>query len=94
MISTAGGQAYVFGFSSGAALAVPRSAVIVDGDKQVVYVAEGDGRYEERVVTTGRVQSDFIEILTGLQPGARVVSKGGFTLKSQKVKGDLKGHEH
>lgn len=75
-------------------LAVPRSAVIADGDRQVVYVAEGGGVYEEKVVTTGRVQGDSIEVTGGLEAGARVVTKGGFTLKSQKAKAELKGHEH
>jgi hypothetical protein len=32
--------------------------------------------------------------VSGLDIGDRVVVKGAFVLKSEKVKADLKGHEH
>ncbi len=75
-------------------LAVPRSAIVDDGDVRKLYVAEDGGKYEERVVALGRVQGEFVEVVSGLEAGARVVTKGAFVLKSEKVKGDLKGHDH
>lgn len=80
--------------SSGPALAVPRSAIVQDGDRTLLYVEEEPGVFEEFAVQTGRVQADLIEIVSGLEPGARVVVKGAFVLKSEKVKAELKGHEH
>lgn len=76
------------------ALAIPRTAIVQDGDRQVVYIAEDGGKYEEKAVTTGRTQGDLIEIVTGLEPGAKIVIAGAFVLKSEKVKAGLKGHEH
>lgn len=75
------------------ALVVPRSAIIDDGDARKLYIAEDGGKFEERTVTLGRVQGEFVEVLAGVGIGDRVVSKGVFVLKSEKVKGELKGHE-
>lgn len=75
------------------AVVVPRSAIIEDGDKRKLYIAEDGGKFEERTVTLGRVQGEFVEVLEGVAIGDRVVSKGAFVLKSEKVKGELKGHE-
>lgn len=80
--------------ASSTAVAVPRSAIVVDGDRSLLYIAEEGGKYEEKVVKLGRIQGDHVEILSGLEPGARVVVKGGFVLKSEKAKAELKGHEH
>lgn len=80
--------------SSTSALVIPKSALVEDGDRSVVYIAEDGGRFEEVVVQTGRVTKDLVEILSGLEPGAKVVTRGGFVLKSEKAKSQLKGHEH
>ncbi|MBC8063639.1 MAG: efflux RND transporter periplasmic adaptor subunit [Chlorobia bacterium] len=76
------------------ALAVPRTAIAENGDKRMVYIAEEGGKYEERLVELGRTQGDYVEILSGLEAGAKIVVKGAFVLKSEKVKSELKGHEH
>lgn len=75
------------------ALAVPRSAIVEDGDRRLLYMAEESGKYEEKAVELGRIQGDYVEIVSGLEPGSKVVTKGAFVLKSEKVKGELKGHE-
>lgn len=80
--------------ASNDALAVPTSAIVEDGDNHVVYISEDGGKYEERPVHLGRTQGGYVEILGGLEPGSKIVVKGAFVLKSEKVKGELKGHEH
>ena len=79
--------------ASNPALAIRRSAVIADGDKSVVYLASSGGKFEEKLVELGRVKGDYIEVVNGLKPGARVVIKGAFVLKSEKNKSELKGDE-
>lgn len=44
-------------------------------------------------VQTGRERGDLIEIVSGLNPGDRFVSKGAFTIKAQLQKSEL-GHGH
>lgn len=78
--------------SSDMVLAVPRGAVIDDGDRRLVYIAEEGGKYEEKVVEVGRIQGDNIEIVSGIESGQKVVTKGAFVLKSERLKSELKGH--
>lgn len=63
-------------------LTVPSSAIQDAGDSQVVYVPLGQGNYEERPIKPGAKAGDYAEILKGLAPGEKVVSKGSFELRS------------
>jgi len=74
-------------------LSVRRSAIVEDGDRRLLYVSEESGKYEEKVVELGRMKGEYVEILSGLESGAKVVVKGAFVLKSEKIKSELKGHE-
>ena len=80
--------------SSSSAVVVPRSAIVEDGDARKLYIAEDGDKFEERTVLLGRVQGELVEIVEGVAAGDRVVTKGAFVLKSEKVKSELKGHEH
>jgi len=65
-------------------LAVPRSAIINSGTRQIVYVAGSDGTFLPREVITGLVgDNDYVEILGGLSDGENVVSRGQFLLDSE-----------
>jgi RND family efflux transporter MFP subunit len=65
-------------------LAVPASAVLRSGRQQTVFVALGEGRFEPRVVTTG-VSDDagFIQVLSGVRLGERVVTSAQFMFDSE-----------
>jgi cobalt-zinc-cadmium efflux system membrane fusion protein len=77
------------------ALAVPVAAVQKIEKEDVVFIAAGERRFERREVRVGRVSGGFAEILQGLEPGARVVTDGSFTLKSELSKGEMgEGHAH
>lgn len=75
-------------------LAVPSDAIVVDGDLSYLFVEEEEGHFKQVSVQTGRAQGAFVEVLSGVADGDRIVTKGAFVLKSEKVKGELKGHEH
>ncbi len=63
---------------------VSRSAVIDTGERQVAFVALGQGRFEPRTVHMGAETDDGkVEILDGLQPGEWVVVSGQFLLDSE-----------
>jgi Cu(I)/Ag(I) efflux system membrane fusion protein/cobalt-zinc-cadmium efflux system membrane fusion protein len=65
-------------------LQVPRSAVIDTGERQIAFVALGQGRFEPRSVRTGvSLGDDYIEILDGLHDGELVVTSGQFLLDSE-----------
>jgi Cu(I)/Ag(I) efflux system membrane fusion protein len=67
----------------GEALVVPRSAVLRDGRRSVVYVETGSGQYEQRSVRTGRVGDEGIEILDGLTDGEKVVTQGNLMIDAE-----------
>jgi len=64
------------------AISVPQTAVLNDGGKTVVFVAEGNG-YQKREVHTGIQNGDRLEIVEGLSAGEKVVVKGNYLLLQQ-----------
>jgi cobalt-zinc-cadmium efflux system membrane fusion protein len=70
-------------------LAVPTEAVSELQGERVVFAALGDGLFEKKAVQTGREQNGMIEITSGLQAGQRVVTRGGFFIKSEFLKSTL-----
>jgi cobalt-zinc-cadmium efflux system membrane fusion protein len=64
------------------AISIPQSAVLNDGGKTVVFVAEGSG-YKKRQVTAGIQSNDRVEIIDGLNAGDKVVVKGNYLLLQQ-----------
>jgi membrane fusion protein (multidrug efflux system) len=73
--------------------AVPELAVVGEGDQSFVYVIEGDGAKRVKV-TTGIRQGGMVEILSGLQPGQRVVTEGVVKLGGDSQKVRLGGPEN
>ncbi len=65
------------------ALAVPSSAVIDSGNRQVVLLDLGEGRYEPRDVKVGRNGNGFTEILSGIAEGDKVVVNGNFLIDAE-----------
>ncbi|ABA88958.1 metal ion efflux pump, RND family, membrane fusion protein [Syntrophotalea carbinolica DSM 2380] len=66
------------------ALAVPSEAVLNSGEKQTVFVALGDGKFEPRQVKTGvQDQEGFTEITQGLLEGETVVTSAQFLFDSE-----------
>ena len=64
-------------------LTVPAEALIDTGRAQSVFVDLGNSYVAPREVTAGRRLGDRVEILRGLDPGARIVTSGGFLLDSE-----------
>jgi RND family efflux transporter MFP subunit len=67
----------------GEKLALPESAVISSGVRQVVFVALPDGVFEPRVVRLGLRLPDLVEVLEGVREGERVVTAGNFFVDSE-----------
>jgi Cu(I)/Ag(I) efflux system membrane fusion protein/cobalt-zinc-cadmium efflux system membrane fusion protein len=67
-----------------AGLIIPSEAVIHSGEKQLVFVTEGDGRFTPRQITTGvHLAEGRVQVLTGLAEGESVVVSGQFLLDSE-----------
>ncbi len=75
-------------------LAIPLEAIQTLHNEQIVFVRDDHG-FEARDVKVGKHNSEWAEVLSGLQPGDEYVSKGGFVLKAQLLKGGFDdGHNH
>jgi RND family efflux transporter MFP subunit len=64
------------------AISVPLAAVLDDGGRPVLFVAEGNG-YQKKGVTLGLKSNDRVEIVEGLKEGDKVVVKGNYLLLEQ-----------
>jgi Cu(I)/Ag(I) efflux system membrane fusion protein len=64
-------------------VAVPNSAVIDTGDRQVVFIDLGDGRFEPKDVKLGMRGEDQTEIRSGIKAGDRVVVAANFLLDAE-----------
>ena len=72
----------------GATLAVPESAVLRTGKRDLVFVDLGSGTMQLRQVQVGAQAGGYYEILKGLQTGERVVSAANFLIDAEsKVQG-------
>lgn len=58
------------------AAAVPRQALIYEGDRAHVWVARDDQSIELRRIATGLINGDLVEAQSNLSPGERIVTKG------------------
>lgn len=64
-------------------LSVPEDAVIDTGTSQVVYIDLGEGKFEPRRIEAGERYDGFVEVLSGLKPGERIVTSGAFLVDSE-----------
>ncbi|MDE2956918.1 MAG: efflux RND transporter periplasmic adaptor subunit [Bacteroidota bacterium] len=67
-------------------LAVPISAVLRSGTRDVAFVAHGDGRFEPRTVRLGAEGgpgNEFVQVLSGIEEGEWIVISGQFMLSSE-----------
>lgn len=68
------------------AVMIPRIAVQNVNDRQVVYVANPaePGKFTEREVHLGDASGEEVEVVSGVQPGDRVVSRGSFFVRAER----------
>jgi membrane fusion protein, copper/silver efflux system len=78
---------------SRSALTVPSSAILQTGDRNIVFVDMGNGESTRRLmphdVVFGSVASTYTEIISGLEPGQRVVTSAQFLLDSESNLGEV-----
>jgi len=66
-----------------AVVAIPDSALIDSGTRQVVLIARGEGRFEPRPVKVGRRGDGFVEVLEGIRAGEEVVTSATFLIDAE-----------
>jgi len=74
-------------------LVIPKSALVVEGGKSYVFAKHGEA-FEKHEVTLGDQNAEQVVVLSGVDEGEIIASKGAFILASEQKRGELKGHEH
>jgi Cu(I)/Ag(I) efflux system membrane fusion protein/cobalt-zinc-cadmium efflux system membrane fusion protein len=65
---------------------IPNEAIIRTGERNIVFVAKGEGSFEPREVTLGMEggeRNNEIEILEGVKPGEEIVTSAQFLFDSE-----------
>ena len=68
---------------SDSAIAVPEQALIHSGTRNIAVISLGEGRFQPRVVKTGRTANGYVEILDGLEAGDTLVVSAQFLIDSE-----------
>jgi len=78
-------------------LAIPESAILDEDGIPVAYVQTEGESFEKRVLTLGARDRGMVEVLSGLEDGERVASKGAYLVKLASMSSQLPaahGHPH
>ncbi|MBI4396080.1 MAG: efflux RND transporter periplasmic adaptor subunit [Elusimicrobia bacterium] len=67
----------------GRKLVVPVGAVLDTGTRKLVFVEKAPGQFDPREVRVGHEADDFVEVLSGLKAGERVVTSANFLIDSE-----------
>ena len=67
----------------GPVLAVPDSAVLDTGTRQLVLIERGEGRFEPRPVRLGVHGDGYVEVLQGVKAGEKVVVSANFLIDAE-----------
>ena len=74
-------------------LMVPRSAVLTVEGAPAVFVQTTEG-FEPRPIQIGHSDSEYVQIVRGLEVGETYVSKNPISIKAEMGKGSFGGHNH
>jgi len=74
--------------------AVPTAALVDDAGQSVVYVERGGESFERRPLTLGVRDGDFVQVVDGLAPGERVVTRGASYIRLASASGAVPAHGH
>ena len=69
--------------SSDSVIAVPESAIVDDGSRQVVFIALPGGVFEARKITVGARANGFVQVASGLNEGEKIVTAGNFLIDAE-----------
>ena len=75
-------------------VAVPEGAIIDDGGRPVAFVQVAGESFARRPVRLGARASGYVQVLEGLRPGERVVTKGAYLIRLAALSPQIPAHGH
>jgi cobalt-zinc-cadmium efflux system membrane fusion protein len=74
--------------------AIPESAIIDDAGRPVVFVQKGGETFLRRPVKLGVHNGGMVQVLEGVNPGDRVVTKGAYLIRLSTMSNSVPAHGH
>ncbi len=76
------------------ALIIPVSALMEEQGNFYVYVQLGGESFQKREIKIGASDGENVQVLSGIEEGDRVVTKGAYQIKLSSSSGELPAHGH
>jgi multidrug efflux pump subunit AcrA (membrane-fusion protein) len=76
------------------ALIIPVSALMEEQGNFYVYVQLGGESFQKREIKIGASDGEYVQVLSGIAEGERVVTKGAYQIKLSSASGELPAHGH
>lgn len=73
---------------------VPAAAIVDDAGRPIVFVQREGETFERRAVTLGARTGDVVQIVDGVEPGERVVTKGAYLVRLASLSTSVPAHGH
>lgn len=87
-------RATIFTGATQQGVAVPEEALLDDGGRPTVYVMDGGESFFKRRVQLGVRSDGWVQLLSGVAEGERVVSTGAYEIKLSTATGAIPEHGH
>ncbi|MDE6341049.1 MAG: efflux RND transporter periplasmic adaptor subunit [Muribaculaceae bacterium] len=88
-------EVYLKSGARGGVISVPLEAIVEVNGNHIIYSRHGDDYYEKHVVELGVSDGRSVEILSGLEPGEEVVTKGAQVIRMAETSATaVPGHTH
>jgi cobalt-zinc-cadmium efflux system membrane fusion protein len=73
---------------------LPAAAIVDDAGRPIVFVQREGETFERRPVTLGPRTGDLVQIVEGVKPGERVVTKGAYLVRLASLSTSVPAHGH
>lgn len=73
---------------------VPSAAIVDDAGRPIVFVQREGETFERRAVTLGARSGDLVQVVDGVKPGERVVTKGAYLVRLASLSTSVPAHGH
>ena len=73
---------------------VPADALVEDAGRPIVFVQREGETFERRAVRVGPRSGDLVQIIEGVRPGERVVTKGAYLVRLASLSTSVPAHGH
>lgn len=87
-------RAQLFTGATFKAMAIPRTAVVDEDGQPVAYVMVEGETFERRPLKLGIQDRELVQVLEGVRPGERIVTKGAYNVRLAAASGAVPAHGH